>query len=160
MIDDAHALAALLKAGGRRIRLALADGTVRSLRAYDDADAGAWRGDIWRMVRRSAFTQLGRSWTLLVLTLLMLVCVFLLPVLMLPAAAMAWLAGDASAALPLGVAGVAGCAAMAGSYRPALRYFSLPMWRVLTLPWAALLFGCMTLDSALVARRGRASGWR
>jgi hypothetical protein len=158
IIDDI-ALAGLVKRGGRRIRLALADTSVRSLRPYDD-DGTVWRGDLWRMVRRSAFTQLGHSLALLAATLTMLAWVFLLPVLALPLAALVAAAGNPGPAAVLGAAAAGAGAAMACSYLPALRYFSLPAWRVVTLPWVALQFGCMTVDSALAARRGRASGWR
>ncbi len=158
LIDDI-ALARLIKTGGRRIRLALAERSVRSLRVYDDEDAPVWGGDVWRMVRRSAFEQLRHSWPLLALTLVLLAAVFVLPVLLLPMAAVVGVSGNAPGAA-LAIAGAFGTLAMACSYLPALRYFELPAWRVVTLPWAALLFGCMTLDSALSSRRQRASGWR
>ena len=87
LIDDL-ALAAAVKRSGGAIRLALSRGGVASLRPY--ADVGA----VWRMVRRSAFTQLRRSWALLAAVTAVLALMFLAP----PAAAVAGVAGLAAGA--------------------------------------------------------------
>jgi hopene-associated glycosyltransferase HpnB len=150
LIDDL-ALARLVKRAGGRVRLARSAGTVRSLRAYDDL------GTIWRMVRRSAFTQLRRSPVLLAGTLAGLALMFLVP----PACGgaggvgLAAGAGGAWAALAAGLAGWALAAAVA---LPATRAFDLgPAW-ALALPLSGALYGAMTLDSALRGPRG--GGWR
>ena len=150
LIDDL-ALAAAVKRSGGAIRLALSRGGVASLRPY--ADVGA----VWRMVRRSAFTQLRRSWALLAAVTAVLALMFLAP----PAAAVAGVAGLAAGAdgwpLPL-AAGLAGWAVMAAVALPAVRAFDLrPRW-ALTLPLAGTLYGMMTVDSALRGPRG--GGWR
>ena len=80
---------------------------------------------IWHMVTRTAFTQLRRSWLLLALTLLGLLVAVLPPVSLLLIAA----------------------------YLPTVRAYRLnPLW-ALTRPLATLLYGAMTLDSALRPRR-------
>ena len=150
LIDDL-ALAAAVKRSGGAIRLALSRGGVASLRPY--ADVGA----VWRMVRRSAFTQLRRSWALLAAVTAVLALMFLAP----PAAIVAGVAGLAAGAdgwpLPL-AAGLAGWAVMAAVALPAVRAFDLrPRW-ALTLPLAGTLYGMMTVDSALRGPRG--GGWR
>ena len=55
IIDDC-ALAALIKGRGHAIRLALSRADVKSVREYRHVS------DVWRMVRRTAFTELRRSW--------------------------------------------------------------------------------------------------
>ena len=62
LIDDL-ALARAVKRSGGRVRLSRSEGAVTSVRAYERV------ADVWRMVRRSAFTQLRRSWLLLGATL-------------------------------------------------------------------------------------------
>ena len=164
IIDDI-ALARLVKGHGGHIRLALSRREVSSVRVYDEDAAGRstalLRGDVWRMVRRSAFTELGHSWARLVLCMLLLTLVFLAPPLLLAAGLLAVMGGapglHAGAML---VAGAGACIAMGLSYLPALRLFGLPAWRVLTLPWVALLFALMTLDSAFLHRRAAATEWR
>ena len=164
IIDDI-ALARLLKRDGARIRLALADGSVRSLRIYDEdpqgRDTGCWRGDIWQMVRRSAFTQLRHSRALLAAALLMLSVLFVLPPLLPALALTSWLYGaQGIVVITLVAGGATSCLAMAASYLPVLRYFGLPWWRVVTLPVAALLFGLMSVDSALPGSRAGVRDWR
>jgi hopene-associated glycosyltransferase HpnB len=150
LIDDL-ALARAVKRSGGAIRLARSTGAVASLRPYEDV------GAVWRMVRRSAFTQLRRSWPLLIAVLAVLALMFLGP----PAGVAAGLAGAAAGAegwpAPL-AAGLAGWALMALAGAPAARAFGLtPLWG-LALPLAGALYGGMTLDSAL--RRPRGGGWR
>jgi hypothetical protein len=97
------------------------------------------------MVRRTAFTQLRHSWPLLGLTVLVLALLFAVPPVITAFAAVErdWLA--------LGLAAVA-LTLMTALYLPTVRYFGLaPAW-ALTLPLAGLLYGAMTVDSAL--RRG------
>jgi hypothetical protein len=45
-------------------------------------------------------------------------------------------------------------------YRPAVRFFQLPVAYVWVLPFAGFLFGAMTIDSALRYMTGRRIGWR
>jgi hopene-associated glycosyltransferase HpnB len=150
LIDDL-ALARAVKRSGGAIRLALSRGAVSSVRPYPGV------GSVWRMVRRSAFTQLRRSWALLAAVTVALLMMFVAP----PLAAAAGLAGAAAGAdgwaLPL-AAGAAAWAAMAAAALPAARAFGLSPGWALALPAAGALYALMTVDSALRGPRG--GGWR
>jgi len=150
VIDDL-ALARRIKRAGGRTRLALSLGAVTSIREYDGV------GAVWRMVRRSAFTQLRRSWPLLAGVVAALAVMFLAP----PACVAAGLAGAAAGAggweLPL-AAGLVAWAAMAVVALPATRAFDLAPGWALALPLSGALYAAMTVDSALRGPRG--GGWR
>ncbi len=144
VIDDC-ALAAAIKKGGR-IWLGLAD-TSKSLRAYDSL------GGIWRMVARTAFTQLDHSVFRLIATVAALVLVYMVP----PVAAIAGLVtGDAVA---LG-AGAAAWSAMALGYRPTVAYYGVAAGYAWLLPVAAILYVCMTVDSAAGGLAGGGNSWK
>ncbi len=149
LIDDC-ALARRVKDAGRpgggRIWLGLTD-RVRSVRPYEGL-AG-----IWRMVARSADAQLRHSLALLAGTLAGLALVHLVPPLVVLASP--W-HGDA-AALALAAAA---WALMTFTFIPMIRFYGLPAWRAALLPAAALLYGAMTIDSALAHRRGRGGAWK
>ena len=109
------------------------------------------------MVRRSAFTQLRRSWALLIAVTAVLALMFLVPPACVAAGVAGAVAGAAGWPLPLG-AGAAAWAVMAGIALPAVRGFGLPRRWALALPLAGLLYALMTVDSALRGPRG--GGWR
>jgi hopene-associated glycosyltransferase HpnB len=117
--------------------------------------------DLWQMVARSAYIQLGYSPWLLAGTIAGLLFIYVLP----PAGALAALAAGAaagftgSAALALG-AGLAGWALMTLSYLPMLRLYRLSPLRALTLPLIALLYAAMTVDSARRHYAGRGAVWK
>jgi hopene-associated glycosyltransferase HpnB len=106
-------------------------------------------GDIWRMVTRTAFTQLRYSWLLLALcTLSMAVC-FLSPVLI------------AFSPEPLArVIAVGAWLLMWLAYVPTLRFYGLPVAWGLLMPVTGLLFLIMTWDSARRYLLGERSAWR
>ena len=148
LIDDCT-LAAKVKHGppGRAIWLGLASSEVVSQR-----DNRAF-GTIWKMVARTAFTQLRHSSLLLVGSVLGLALTYLagpLAVLSFP------LHGDnltsSLGAIAWMLAGLA--------YLPTLRLYGLPPWQVLCLPLAALLYGVMTIGSAVAHWRGRGGAWK
>lgn len=140
VIDDVS-LARVLRPQGP-IRLAVSRSDVESVRPHDFAG-------IWRMVRRTAFTQLRHSRLLLALTIALLVLLFVVPPVLTVVAAVL---GDLPA---LAVAATA-WALLTVLYVPTVRYFRLsPAW-LASLPVAACLYGAMTVDSAARARRG---GW-
>jgi hopene-associated glycosyltransferase HpnB len=117
VIDDVN-LARQVKRAGGRIRLENSRGEVVSLRPHPDL------ASIWRMVSRTAFAQLRRSYALTGLTVSALVVAALPPVSVL----------------------------LAVAYLPTLRAYRLkPLW-ALTLPVAIVLYGAMTVDSALRPR--------
>jgi hopene-associated glycosyltransferase HpnB len=148
IIDDVN-LARRIKAAGAPLRLSLSRSDVRSLREYPSL------GPVWRMVRRTAFTELRRSWLRVAGALLSMLLLFAAPPLV-AAAAGALAIRDpryAAAAAPALLA----WAVMARVHRPAVKFFGLPGVRAWTLPLAGALYGLMTLDSAL---RGRRGDWR
>ena len=132
LIDDC-ALAARIKRSGP-IWLGLAE-KVHSLRSYDRL-----RGT-WKMVARTAFTQLNQSILALIGTVIGMSLLYLAP----PAVALAGAAGGETAAL---LSGLAAWLLMAVAYRPTLRLYGQSGWLALLLPLAALLFTLMTVDSA------------
>jgi hopene-associated glycosyltransferase HpnB len=139
LIDDC-ALAGAIKARGGRIRLELASDTV-SLRAYD------WE-QLWRMIARSAYTQLQHSPALLVGTVLGTLLGFV-------AAPVIALHGG-----PGAVVALLAWALMALSYLPMLSFYRLsPLWAPL-LPLVALFYLGATIDSARRHRLGRGGEWK
>ncbi len=141
LIDDV-ALARAIKRDGGRIWLGHAR-DANSLRPYPAV------ADVWRMVARTAYVQLGFSPLALAGTLAGLAVVWLVP----PAAAVA--AHGAARA-----AGVAALALSLGCYLPTLRRFGLaPAWCLL-LPLVALFYMAATVGSALDHHRGRGVRWR
>lgn len=143
-IDDV-ALARLLKPRGR-IWLGLAAGWV-SVRPYPRL------ADLWRMVARSAYTQLRHSPALLGATVAGLLLVYAVP----PMTAVAGLV----AGLPLLAGlGLAGWAVMAATYVPMLRFHGVSPWWAPSLPAVAVLYLAMTLDSARRHRAGHGGLWK
>ncbi len=160
IIDDVS-LARQIKALNEPIQLALSRSEVESLRVYDSL------ATIWVMVRRTAFTELRYSWARLAGTVIGMLLMFLLPPL--------WMAGGIGAALAglmgwptisfswanaLAVEGLCAWAIMAAIYRPAICFFGLPGARCWTLPLAGMLYGAMTVDSAMRHVTGMRIGWR
>jgi hopene-associated glycosyltransferase HpnB len=139
LIDDC-ALAAAIKAGGP-IWLGLATRT-RSLRVYEKV------GDIWLMVARTAYVQLGHSPLLLALTVLGMAITYLAPPLLL-------LAGG----LPALLGGLA-WAAMAIAYVPTLRRYRRSLLWAPLLPLVAVFYGAATIGSAWRHYRGRGGAWK
>lgn len=145
VIDDV-ALARAVKRSGGRIWLGLAD-DVDSVRPYPGL------AELWRMVSRSAYAQLRHSVALLIGTVLGLLLVYVVP----PVAAIGGaLAGDRW----LCAAGAAACALMCGTYLPMLRYYRQPPWSAVLLPFTAVLYLLMTVDSAVQHARGRGAAWK
>jgi hypothetical protein len=49
---------------------------------------------------------------------------------------------------------------MGSAYWPTLSLYRQPLWKIVTLPLAALLYTAMTVDSALRHWRGRGGQWK
>ncbi|MGW7315232.1 glycosyltransferase [Streptomyces sp. NPDC054854] len=145
VIDDVS-LARAVRASGGRIWLGLAE-RVESVRPYPGL------GDLWRMVSRSAYAQLRHQPLLLAGTVAGLVLVYLVP----PVALVAGLAAGRPA-----VAWAGGLAwlLMAGTYLPMLRHYRQPAALAPLLPFTALLYLLMTVDSAVRHYRGRGAAWK
>lgn len=137
VIDDVTLARAVKRAGGQ-IWLGLADG-VESVRPYERLP------QLWQMVARSAYAQLGNNPLVLLGTVAGLALVYLVPPL-------TTLAGS-----PMGAAA---WAVMTLTYVPMLRYYRQPPWRALALPVTATLYLLMTLDSALRHHRGQGAAWK
>jgi hopene-associated glycosyltransferase HpnB len=145
LIDDCT-LAAAVKRHRAPIWLGLSH-SVRSLRVYGELD------DFWRMVTRSAFTQLRYSTLLLLLATLLMILTLLAPVAGLVTAVAL---GDARlASLALGA-----WLAMSVAYSPVIRFYRLPALRAVTLPLAGALFLAMTWSSASDYWRGTSARWK
>ncbi|MGW4077834.1 glycosyltransferase [Streptomyces asiaticus] len=145
VIDDV-ALARTVKRSGGRIWLGLAD-RVDSVRPYPRL------GELWRMVSRSAYTQLRHNPLLLLVTVAGLAVVYLVP----PAAVVAGVLTGRPVPLALGAAA---WALMAGSYIPMLRYYRQTLWLAPLLPLTALLYLLMTVDSAVRHHLGQGAAWK
>ncbi|MFD4701457.1 glycosyltransferase [Streptomyces niveus] len=145
VIDDVS-LARAVRAAGGRIWLGLAE-RVDSVRPYPALS------DLWRMVARSAYAQLLHNPLLLIGTVAGLAVVYLAP----PAGVYAGLSGGDT---PAGLLGGAAWAVMAGTYVPVLRYYRQSLWLAPLLPFTALLYLLMTVDSAFRHYRGRGAAWK
>ncbi|WP_328892373.1 glycosyltransferase [Streptomyces sp. NBC_00236] len=145
VIDDVSLARAVQDSGGR-IWLGLAE-RVDSVRPYPHLT------DLWRMVSRSAYAQLRHNPLVLLGTVIGLSVIYLAP----PVTLVAGLpAGDPSAAW----AGGAAWAVMAGTYMPVLGYYRQSLWLAPLLPFTALLYLLMTVDSAVQHYRGRGAAWK
>jgi len=140
LIDDCS-LAAALKRNGP-IWLGLTN-EAQSLRVYGDIS------EIWKMIARSAYTQLNHSPLLLLGTVLGLVLTFLAPPFLF-LHAHAW--GRTF--------GILAWAIMAGCYLPMLRFYGRsPLWAPL-LPVVALVYLGATVDSARQHLQGKGGAWK
>ena len=140
LIDDC-ALARAVKDAGYRTWVGVSLGAA-SHRTYPTL------GAVWRMVARTAYTQLRYSPALLLLCTLLMVLAFWAP--------LAGLGGP----LPAKVAAGAGLAAMAGCYLPTVLYYRLAPGWALAMPLIGTLFFAMTWHSALGHWSGRRSAWK
>ncbi|MGB1547609.1 MAG: glycosyltransferase [Alphaproteobacteria bacterium] len=144
LIDDC-ALARKLKEGGP-IWLGLTE-TTASLRAY------AGLGGIWRMVARTAYTELRYSPLWLIGTLIGMAVTYLAP----PVLVLTY--GLHAGGTPVAF-GLAAWALMVASYRPSLRLYGVAPWVAFFLPLVALLYCGMTFDSALRHWRKAGGEWK
>ncbi|MEV6162726.1 glycosyltransferase [Streptomyces sp. NPDC052052] len=145
VIDDVSLARAVQRSGGR-IWLGLAE-RVDSVRPYPRL------ADLWRMVSRSAYAQLRHNLLLLVGTVLGLALVYLAP----PVTLVAGLLGGAPVAAWAG--GVA-WAVMTVTYMPMLGHYRQSLWLAPLLPFTAVLYLLMTVDSAVQHHRGRGAAWK
>ncbi len=151
IIDDV-ALARSVAAAGGRLWLGLDPG-IRSLRSYPRL------ADLWQMVARSAFDQLGYRFGLLMLVLLGLGLFCVAPPLLLALGAVGALAGEPSA-WRAALWAAAAWALELRALRPAVQHHGLSWPYALVLPVSSLLFGAMTAASAWAHLSGRGTLWR
>jgi len=142
LIDDCS-LAKAIKSRGHRTWMGLTQ-SVTSHRSYSEL------GSIWKMVSRSAFTQLRYSSFLLLVTSILMLSLFLGPV------GMALL----STSLEWKVVGLLGFVSMIRTYRPTLTYYQLNFLWSLFLPIIGVLYLLMTWTSAINFWLGRKAEWK
>lgn len=143
LIDDCS-LAAKVKAGGE-ICLDLAD-EAWSIRPYD-----GWR-DIWRMIARTAYTQLHYSPWMLAGATLGMILTYLTP----PVLAIAGIPSGHWWGIPAALAWLT----MVLCYQPMLRYYRQPIWRAILLPAVGFFYMAATLDSARMHWLGQGGQWK
>jgi len=159
LIDDC-ALAAEIKAAARKRRRGIWLGLgaeAESIRPYEGIL------DIWRMVARSAYTQLEHSPKQLTLAVIGMLLTYVMP-------PIAFLGGtyagmflpiaDFGVAFAAVVAGMTGWGLMALAAWPTYRHYGQPVWLTLLLPLAGLFYTLMTLDSARRYRAGYGGEWK
>ncbi len=139
LIDDC-AMGRLMKRQGP-IRLSLTHRSV-SLRAY------GWR-ELWAMIARSAYAQLGYSPWLLAGAVAAMAAIFVAPPLL-----------ALTATLPASALGAAAWATMTLAFQPMLRFYHLsPLWAV-ALPLIAAFYLTATIASAVQHWRGQGGMWK
>ena len=140
LIDDC-ALARRIKNSGGRTWIGLTHSAI-SKREYNDL------GSVWRMVARTAFTQLHYSIFLLMVCTLAMACAFVMPLIALFGTGMSlWLS-----MVTLGL--------MAVSYLPTLKFYDLAWYWTLFLPIIGIIYLVMTWDSAISHWRGTGAVWK
>jgi hopene-associated glycosyltransferase HpnB len=142
LIDDVS-LARAVKRGGRGSIYLGHSALASSIRPYPHFS------DIWRMISRTAFTQLRHSAALLLFTVLGLTLVWLVPV------AAALFGRGAERAFGLAALGLA-----AVSYLPTLKRYGLCFGWVFALPLIAIFYMGATVGSAVDEWRGAGSRWK
>ena len=145
LIDDC-ALAAAVKRRGGTLWLGMSTQT-RSIREYGTLDS------FWSMVKRSAFTQLDRSYAATIGATLVMALFYLAP----PSLS---LYGIARRDAKLAMVASSAWLLMASLYRPTLRAYDRSSAEAIALPIAASLYMAMTIDSAIAHARGRGGVWK
>ena len=137
VIDDCS-LAKAIKRQGGRLWIGLTAGTT-SIRPYKSLS------EIYRMIARSAFSQLHHSVPLLLGSLAGLLVTYILPPLL---------------AVGGSYIAMAAWAIMTICYLPMIRFYGLnPVW-ALTLPVTACFYAAATVQSAINYRRGKGGQWK
>jgi hopene-associated glycosyltransferase HpnB len=144
LIDDCK-LAALLKKEGS-IWLGLSDKVI-SERNYKHLS------EIWNMVARTAYEQLGNSFFALIGTLVAMGIVYILPLL---SAATFLVVGP----VDLIIGGITCCVMMGIAFKPTLAFYGMSQAWCLLLPLAAFLYTLMTITSAINYLQGRGNAWK
>ena len=146
LIDDC-ALASAIKKNGGKIWLGIAKGEAVSLR--DNRSLGS----VWNMVARTAFTQLGRNWLVVVGAVIGMALLYL------PAPAIA-ITLPFHGNEPAAAIAAAAWTVMALAYWPTARIYDEAPLKTFALPVAALLYTAMTISSAINHALGRGGQWK
>ena len=144
LIDDC-AIGKALKVRGS-IWIGLSEETV-CLRSYRELS------EIWRMVSRTAYTQLNLSVLNLLNTILGMFITYLVPVLCL----IFGLIIDNKVIFFLGLSAYV---LMLLSYFPIIKFYKIQFFWIFSIPLAGMLFGLMTLSSAIKHWSGKGGNWK
>lgn len=145
LIDDVN-LGRILKRAGGRTWLGFDPG-IESIRGYPAL------ADVWRMVARSAFDQLGYSYALTALVVVGMMLALVDP----PLVVLAGILGGSPRAA---VFAAAAWALSAIALLPSLRHHGVaPLWAV-TAPLGSFCYALMTASSAWDHLRGRGGRWK
>ncbi len=142
IIDDCSLAKAIKQAGGQTEITLTED--IDSLRGHSSIK------EIWKMIARTAYTQLNHSPFRLVQTIAGLFFLFVFPLLLVATAPSAF-----SFAL-----GAAAMAVMFVLYAPMVQLYRMPVVWVLTLPIAVFFYGAATIDSARLYYKGEGGQWK
>ena len=140
LIDEC-ALARRIKNKGKRTWIGLTHSAI-SRRKYNDLQS------IWKMVARTAYTQLNYSVILLAVCTLALLCAFVFPVISLFGTG------------PFVVLSFVTLALMSAGYIPTLKFYGLGVYWTLFLPIIGIMYLLMTWDSAIGHWRGKGAEWK
>jgi hopene-associated glycosyltransferase HpnB len=133
---------------------------VTSRRRYDTL------AEVWDMVARSAYTQLGYSPAALAGSVLALAWIYLLPVAATVAGVVLLAGGSSLSGVPaplaglLAAAGLAAWVIMSVTYLPVLRLYRLSWLRAPSVPVITALYMGMTISSAWRHYAGRGGEWK
>lgn len=118
-----------------------------SLRTYDSLTS------IWTMVTRTAFTQLNYSPWLLIGTIIAMIITYFIP----PIALM-W--GMVTTNIGMIILGMIILFFMILTYYPTIEFYQLSFFYSVLLPFIALLYSLMTIDSAIKYWQGKGGQWK
>ncbi|QCE33701.1 glycosyltransferase [Acetobacteraceae bacterium] len=140
LIDDCT-LAARVKRMGGHLYLGCSQ-QAWSLRSYDNIK------EIWNMIARTAYVQLRYSPILLLLVLFGMLFIWFGPL-------VAAIKGKKSSRF----AGISAYLIACATFIPTLKWFRLPLWRALPLPFIAFFYSLATLGSAYNHYFGKGVEW-
>lgn len=148
LIDDIS-LAKVVKKAGNEICLMDAP-NLKSMRGYDTLSG------IWNMVARSAFTELKYSYLRLFGCILIMLLMFAIPLvsIIMPIFSLA------NYSIETAICGLFTWILIICTYAPSIFYFHLSFMWAISLPFGALLYLCMTIDSAFRYLLGTKATWK
>ena len=149
VIDDCN-IAKLIKKKGN-IWLGLTN-KVQSKRQYNSLK------EIWKMVSRTAFEQLNHSVLLLLLSLFGLFLVYLLPFLGLIFSLRSFETNELS--ILLFTINMFSISMMIFTFSPTVKFYKIGKFFTFTLPFSAIIYGCMTLSSAINYFFFKGNNWK
>jgi len=149
VIDDCN-IAKLIKKNGN-IWLGLTN-KVQSKRQYNNLK------EIWKMVSRTAFEQLNHSVLQLTLSLFGLFLVYVLPYLGLIYSLQIFETNELS--IHLFTINIFSVAMMVFTFSPTVKFYKIEKVFTFTLPFSAIIYGCMTLSSAINYFFFKGNNWK